>query len=112
MRGCSVPPSQPTLTGGPAVSEQNASSKSSKPNLESDVDALKDDLGRIRDDLRKLSESLLKTGKGKAEHARDQVKSQFDDGIDQVEDFIEKQPLLVVVIAFAIGLIAGKLFSR
>lgn len=93
-------------------SSGNSNSKSPKNDLQSDVDALKDDLGRIHDDMRSITETLLKTGKGKAEHARDQVKNQFDQGMDQVEDFIEKQPLLTVIIAFAIGLVVGKIFTR
>ena len=91
--------------------------------LNKDVDAIKSDLDTLRKDLASVLETIKGTAKSRAESELDalqkrmnqiaaDVQSSGREGLRAVEGQIGEKPLVSVAVAFAVGLIIGKLFDR
>jgi len=91
--------------------------------LKKDVDALRKDLDALRKDLLGAVDSLKGTASGRAEAELDALRKRLDrvatnarasgrESLRQVEDQIEERPLVSLAMAFAVGLILGRLFDR
>lgn len=80
--------------------------------LKSEVDALKEDLGKIRKDLHDLADTATHLGKDSAKYAREQVGENLHACMNRMDDYMQKQPLATVAMAFGAGFIAAKLFGR
>lgn len=91
--------------------------------LSKDVDAIKTDLDALRKDLASIVETVKGTAKGRAESEIDalqkrlnqiaaDVQSSGRDSLRAVEGQIGDKPLVSVAVAFAVGLMFGKLFDR
>jgi ElaB/YqjD/DUF883 family membrane-anchored ribosome-binding protein len=91
--------------------------------LSKDVDAIKSDLDALRKDLASIVETVKGTAKSRAESEIDalqkrlnqiatDVQSSGRDSLRAVEGQIGDKPLVSVAVAFAVGLVLGKLFDR
>ena len=91
--------------------------------LNKDVDAIKSDLDTLRKDLASVLETIKGTAKSRAESELEalqkrmnqiaaDVQSSGREGLRAVEGQIGEKPLVSVAVAFAVGLIIGKLFDR
>ena len=91
--------------------------------LNKDVDAIKADLDALRKDFSSVVETLKDTAKSRAGSELDalqkrmnqlaaDVQSSGREGLRAVEGQIGEKPLVSVAVAFAVGLIIGKLFDR
>jgi ElaB/YqjD/DUF883 family membrane-anchored ribosome-binding protein len=88
-----------------------------------DVDAIKGDLDALRKDLSSVVESIKGAAKSRAESELDALQKRLNqlaadvqtsgrEGLRAVEGQIGERPLVSVAIAFALGLMLGKLFDR
>jgi ElaB/YqjD/DUF883 family membrane-anchored ribosome-binding protein len=91
--------------------------------LNKDVDAIKTDLDALRKDLGSVLETIKGTAKSRAESEIDALQKRLNqmaadlqtsgrDSLRAVEGQIGEKPLVSVAIAFAVGLMVGKLFDR
>ncbi len=79
--------------------------------LQSELAALKQDLSKVRTDVRGLAETLVDLGKGSAQKVRSDVEGRVESSLESLQEHIEKRPVTTVAVAFAVGLVAGKLFT-
>ena len=95
-----------------------------------ELDSLKDDMSRLRQDLAGLAEALLRLGRTEAGDAKDHIAKEAQKGIaglrsavngarnagsqaiDTIEEQITDRPVTSLIIAFAAGLIFGKVMNR
>ena len=95
-----------------------------------DLDGLKSELEQLRSDLGSLFEAVLDAGEGKADDVQSSVREELSERLETLRDSIaeirergeqavetaqstiEERPLLSVVVAFGIGLLAGKFIGR
>jgi ElaB/YqjD/DUF883 family membrane-anchored ribosome-binding protein len=102
----------------------------SERELKTDLDALKEEMSRLRDDFVDLAHVLKDVTRSGVEAARerldggthgllDELRSVLDrlrtrgkEAVGSVEAKVEKNPLVSVMVAFGIGLVAGKLLER
>ena len=91
--------------------------------LNKDVDAIKADLTALRKDLAGIVETVKTSAKGRAESEIEALQERLNkiaadvqgsgrEGLRAVEGQIEDKPLVSVAIAFAVGLMLGRLFDR
>jgi ElaB/YqjD/DUF883 family membrane-anchored ribosome-binding protein len=91
--------------------------------LNKDVDAIKADLDALRKDLSNVLETIKGTAKNRAESEIDALQKRLNqiasdvqtsgrDSLRAVEGQIGDKPLVSVAVAFALGLMLGKLFDR
>lgn len=91
--------------------------------LRADIDTLKTDLEVLKRDIGQIAQSLKGSATARAEQELDGVRKRAsrlaDDlqsqGREQLRSFeaqIEERPLASLALAFAIGLIFGKMFDR
>ena len=91
--------------------------------LNKDVDAIKSDLDTLRKDLASVLETIKGTAKSRAESELEALQKRMNqiaadvqtsgrEGLRAVEGQIGEKPLVSVAVAFAVGLIIGKLFDR
>ncbi|MGH6917835.1 MAG: DUF883 family protein [Geminicoccaceae bacterium] len=91
--------------------------------LSKDVDAIKTDLDALRKDLSSVLETIKGSAKSRAESELDALQKRLNqiagdvqatgrDSLRAVEGQIGEKPLVSVAIAFAVGLLLGKLFDR
>jgi len=91
--------------------------------LNKDVDAIKADLDALRKDLSSVVETIKGSAKSRAEAELDALHKRLNqiaadlqtsgrDSLRAVEGQIGEKPLVSVAIAFAVGLMIGKLFDR
>lgn len=95
-----------------------------------DLDGLKSEIEQLRSDLGSLVEAVLEGGKDKAESAdatlreelqerleslRDslaQARERGEEAVETAQHTIEERPFVSVLVAFGVGMVAAKLFSR
>lgn len=91
--------------------------------LNKDVDAIKTDLDALRKDLASVLETIKGSAKSRAESEIDALQKRLNaiasdvqttgrDGLRAVEGQIGDKPLVSVAVAFAVGLMLGKLFDH
>jgi ElaB/YqjD/DUF883 family membrane-anchored ribosome-binding protein len=91
--------------------------------LSKDVDAIKTDLDALRKDLSSVLQTISSSAKNRAETELDALQKRMSqiagdvqatgrDGLRAVEGQIGDKPLVSVAVAFAVGLMIGKLFDR
>ena len=91
--------------------------------LSKDVDAIKADLDALRKDLANVLETVKDTAKSRAESELDALQNRLNqlasdlhasgrDSLRAVESQIGEKPLVSVAVAFAVGLMLGKLLDR
>jgi ElaB/YqjD/DUF883 family membrane-anchored ribosome-binding protein len=91
--------------------------------LSKDVDAIKADLDALRKDLANVVETLKGTAKSRAESEIDALQKRMNqiaadvqttgrESLRAVEGQIGEKPLVSVAVAFAVGLMLGKLFDH
>jgi ElaB/YqjD/DUF883 family membrane-anchored ribosome-binding protein len=91
--------------------------------LTKDVDAIKTDLDVLRKDLSNVLATIKGTAKSRAETELDALHKRLNDiatdlqvssrdSLRAVESQIGEKPLVSVAVAFAVGLMVGKLFDR
>jgi ElaB/YqjD/DUF883 family membrane-anchored ribosome-binding protein len=91
--------------------------------LSKDVDAIKTDLDALRKDFSSVLETIRGTAKSRAESEIDALQKRLNqiaadvqtsgrEGLRAVEGQIGEKPLVSVAVAFAVGLMLGKLFDR
>ena len=91
--------------------------------LKSDVDAIKSDLENLRKDLAGALDRLKGTATSRAEselqalqkrinRITDDLQSGGRESLRAVEERIEERPLVSLAVAFAVGLVLGRLFDR
>jgi ElaB/YqjD/DUF883 family membrane-anchored ribosome-binding protein len=91
--------------------------------LSKDVDAIKADLDTLRKDLSSVLETIKGTAKSRAESELEALQKRMNqiaadvqtsgrEGLRAVEGQIGDKPLVSVAVAFAVGLMLGKLFDR
>lgn len=97
---------------------------------EIDLDGLKSEIEQLRSDLGSLFEAVLDAGGEKAEEAESTVREELTERLEQLRDSIaqakergeqavesaqhtiEERPLISVLVAFGVGLLAGKFIGR
>lgn len=105
-----------------AETQSKAETKAER-DLRQDLDTLKSDLDVLKKDLSTIVQSLKGTATSRAEQELDQVRQRVgrlagdlqSQGKEQLRSFeaqIEERPLASLALAFAIGLIFGKMFDR
>jgi ElaB/YqjD/DUF883 family membrane-anchored ribosome-binding protein len=110
------------LSGDDSEQQQRETSMAER-DLGKDVDAIKSDLDALRKDLASIVETVKGTAKSRAETEIDalqkrlnqiaaDVQSSGRDSLHAVEGQIGDKPLVSVAVAFAVGLMLGKLFDR
>jgi ElaB/YqjD/DUF883 family membrane-anchored ribosome-binding protein len=91
--------------------------------LKSDVDAIKSDLDNLRKDLAAVLDRIKGTATSRAESEiqalqkrigkiADDLQTGGREGLRAVEERIEERPLISLAIAFAVGIVLGRLFDR
>ena len=91
--------------------------------LKTDVDAIRSDLDTLRKDLAAALDRIKGTATSRAESEiqalqkrinkiADDLQTSGREGLRAVEERIEERPLVSLGIAFAIGLVLGRLFDR
>lgn len=91
--------------------------------LSKDVDAIKGDLDALRKDFASVVETIKGTAKSRAESEIDALQKRINqiaadvqtsgrEGLRAVEGQIGEKPLVSVAVAFAVGLMLGKLLDR
>ena len=98
--------------------------------VKENIDTLKDEVLRLRQEFSNVSDNILdisrkayKTGNKRLGHEAKKLHTELGEGlesarriggtgIDAVETRITQKPLLSVLIAFLIGVLAGKLMDR
>jgi len=91
--------------------------------LGKDVDAIKNDLDALRKDLASVLETIKGTAKNRAESEIEALQKRLNqiagnvqtssrEGLRAVESEIGDKPLVSVAIAFAVGMVLGRLFDR
>lgn len=88
-------------------------------NAETDYDKLKDDLAAVRADLSKLTEALGDDVRQRRDNGVDTVKrgaraaqEQARKAADGVSHGVSERPLTSVFVAFGVGMLVGRLFTR
>jgi ElaB/YqjD/DUF883 family membrane-anchored ribosome-binding protein len=108
------------------VAKGSSSKSDSSSDVSHEIEAIKDGLGQLRDDVVELFGHALGAGRSSASAAKDtatesieRVKQRFydlkDRGADQVSEFeemISEYPIRSALIAFGVGYLFAKLFSR
>ena len=100
-----------------------ATVKTSEPDLKADVDALRADLDALRGDLGQIlgtlkvkttnrAESELDAMRSRIERLAGDVQSSGRETARKVEEQIEERPFTSIAMAFAVGLMLGRLFDR
>jgi ElaB/YqjD/DUF883 family membrane-anchored ribosome-binding protein len=109
--------------GETSMAERDSSKTVAERDLNKDVDTIKTDLDVLRKDLANVLESIKGTAKSRAESELDALQRRVNqittdlqasgrDSLRAVEGQIGEKPLVSVAIAFAVGLMIGKLFDR
>jgi len=98
--------------------------------VSSELDSLRSDVSKLRSDLAGLAEALLKAGKHEAGAAREKLEEEVSKRLDSlrekaatvrdagqtaietIENQIEERPFISMLVAFAVGLVFGKLVDR
>lgn len=91
--------------------------------INKDVDAIKTDLDALRKDLASVLETIKGTAKSRAETEIDALQKRLNqiagdvqtsgrESLAAVEGQIGDKPLVSVAIAFAVGMVLGRLFDR
>jgi ElaB/YqjD/DUF883 family membrane-anchored ribosome-binding protein len=91
--------------------------------LKSDVDAIRTDIEVLRKDLAVVLERIKGTASSRAEaevqalqrrinKIADDVQASGRESLRTVEQQIEERPLVSLAVAFAVGLVLGRLFDR
>lgn len=99
------------------------SAETAEPNLRKDVDALRADLDVLRGDLGRLVDTLKTRTGSRAEAEIDALRKRIErlagdlqssgrESARRVEEQIEERPFASLAIAFAAGLILGRMFER
>lgn len=99
------------------------SAETSEPDLRKDVDALRADLDALRRDLGQIFDTVkTKTGnraeseidalRKRIERLAGDVQSSGRETVRAVGDQIEERPFASLAMAFAVGLVLGRLFDR
>lgn len=105
-----------------AESQSKTETKAER-DLRQDIETLKGDLETLKSDIGTLVQSLKGTASSRAEQELDQVRQRVSrlagdlqsQGKEQLRSFeahVEERPLASLAMAFAIGLIFGKMFDR
>jgi ElaB/YqjD/DUF883 family membrane-anchored ribosome-binding protein len=106
------------------MAESTAKSESRvERDLKSDVDSIRSDIDTLRKDLATVLNRIKGTATNRAEtelHAlqkqinriADEVQTSGREGIRAIEERIEERPLVSLAVAFAVGLVIGRLFDR
>jgi ElaB/YqjD/DUF883 family membrane-anchored ribosome-binding protein len=105
------------------MAERDASKTVAERDLSRDVDTIKADLDVLRKDIASVLETIKGTARSRAESELDALQRRVNqitadlqasgrDSLRAVEGQIGEKPLVSVAIAFAIGLVIGKLFDR
>ena len=90
--------------------------KSANAETDTDLEKIRADLAALRDDLRSLA-GHLKDGTvnglgGEASRIYDRLLAQGDDSLDTVSRYVNERPVSSLLIAFAAGLVGGRMLSR
>jgi ElaB/YqjD/DUF883 family membrane-anchored ribosome-binding protein len=91
--------------------------------LKSDVDAIKSDLDTLRKDLAAALDRIKGTAASRAESEIQALQKRINkiagdlqtggrESLRAVEERIEERPLVSLAVAFAVGLVLGRLFDR
>jgi ElaB/YqjD/DUF883 family membrane-anchored ribosome-binding protein len=91
--------------------------------LSKDVDAIKSDLDALRKDISSVVQTIKGTAKSRADSEIEALQRRINqiasdvqasgrDSLRAVEGQIEEKPLVSVAVAFAIGLILGRVFDH
>lgn len=91
--------------------------------LGKDVEAIRADLDALRKDLAGVVEAIKGTAQGRADSEvealqerlnklADDVQAGGREGLRAVEQQIEERPLASLAVAFAVGMVLGRLFDR
>ena len=110
----------------PTTGRTTAENEESAADLKSDFENLKSSLGQLREDVGKLLSGALGAGQHGAAAIRNQASDAVDgikqrisglkdkgaDRLESVEQKIADHPLTSALIAFGVGYMLGKLFSR
>jgi ElaB/YqjD/DUF883 family membrane-anchored ribosome-binding protein len=105
------------------IAEQQWETSMAERDLNKDVDAIKADLEALRKDLASVLETIKGTAKSRAESELDALQKRLNQMASDVqasgreslrafEGQIGEKPLVSVAIAFAVGLMIGKLFDH
>jgi ElaB/YqjD/DUF883 family membrane-anchored ribosome-binding protein len=84
----------------------------SQHDLHGEVESLKADLHKLQSDLREITDTIWGMGQQSYQHASDSMHESVEHGLHQVEDYVSRQPIKTLIMAFVGGLVLGKLFSR
>ena len=91
--------------------------------LGKEMQTLKKDVEKLRDDVTETVKSLKALGRDKASQARSTVEQELGRAVDEVrgrsqravavmEHEIDERPMTVLLAAFAVGFVLGKLLDR
>jgi ElaB/YqjD/DUF883 family membrane-anchored ribosome-binding protein len=91
--------------------------------LKRDVDALRADFEALRKDLSSVLETIKGAATSRADAEIEALRKRLDrlganlqssgrEGVRAVEEQIEERPLVSLAMAFALGLVLGRLFDR
>lgn len=80
--------------------------------LKADIESLKTDVSALMQSLGKLAGDSGREGLRTLEEAKARVQAQASESAQTVERQIVEKPLLSVLIAFAAGMLFGKLLDR
>jgi ElaB/YqjD/DUF883 family membrane-anchored ribosome-binding protein len=92
-------------------------------NLKSDIEAIRTDIDVLRKDLAVVLDRIKGTASSRAEaevqalqrrinKIADEVQTSGREGVRKIEEHIEERPLVSLAMAFAVGLVLGRLFDR
>ena len=105
------------------MAETQKSQSRAEGDVREDLDALKGDMEALRGDFARLIETLGGKASHKARSEAEAVRERVErlaedverrgrDELNKVESQIEARPMTSLAVAFAIGLIFGRMFDR
>ncbi|HWP93002.1 MAG TPA: DUF883 domain-containing protein [Thermodesulfobacteriota bacterium] len=80
--------------------------------LREDLNMLRQDVSKLGSDLTELAHKLLDVGRSETIDAKEKFLEQGRKTREAVEKKIEERPIIVILAAFILGFVLGKLLER
>jgi ElaB/YqjD/DUF883 family membrane-anchored ribosome-binding protein len=89
-----------------------ANTETTQKELQEQLDSLRKDLSEIRQLVKSLASGYAEEGKDRLRASANRAQAQAKETLADVEGEIRSHPLSSVAVAFAVGLLIGKILNR
>ena len=84
----------------------------STADIHQEIETLKSDLRKLQSDLRDVTNTMWSMGRQSYQQTSDELHERVESSMQQVQDYMQRQPFTTVAVCFVSGFVLGKLFSR